>query len=331
MTEQEIAEIEKVGPTHPRYDEYLKWKAANSAATSGLNSPKDKPQTVGDYWGTNAAEDVIAKYDGQTSEDIAQQRLTKEQQGIQAKGNQGDNLNNPNALNTAEVTDVHEKELAAAQTKDNMNPDSFSADTSIREKAEQNKAVQSVAQPEKDDSPEVKAAKNRYNKTTMSIWDAYYAGEFGEPGSAEAKRTAGYFTIDAIAKLASNLGRRVGNVGAQYSGGTIDEGHDVSDWEQRKNEILNQELTGEAESIDNYANTLKRYNLTKASTVNDLLRSVKADIEKLDDDNPAKIAYLSLAAQMANGQIDGNTTLAGVGAKAVAPVLEKIQSWFEGR
>ena len=325
MTEQEIAEIEKVGPTHPRYEEYLKWKAANSAATSGLNSPKDKPQTVGDYWGTNTAEDKIAEIENRKRMDTPIEGAS----GDIARGNQGDNaISNPDALNTAEVTDVHKKELAAAQTPENMNPGSFSADTSIREEAEQNKAVQSVTQPEKNDSPKVKAAKNRYNKATMSIWDAYYAGEFGEPGSAEAKRTAGYFTIDAIAKLASNLGRRVGNVGAQYSGGTIDEGHDVSDWEQRKNEILNQELTGEAESIDNYANTLKRYNLTKASTVNDLLKSVKADIEKLDDDNPAKIAYLSLAAQMANGQIDGNTTLAGVGAKAVAPVLEKIQSWF---
>ena len=34
-----------------------------------------------------------------------------------ARGNQGDNtVENPNALNTAEVTDDHEKELASAQT-----------------------------------------------------------------------------------------------------------------------------------------------------------------------------------------------------------------------
>ena len=60
-----------------------------------------------------------------------------------------------------------------------------------------------------------------YKKSMMSIWDAYRAGEID-------KETAGYFTIDAIATLAKNLGRSIGNVGAQFSGGTIDNGHDES-------------------------------------------------------------------------------------------------------
>lgn len=274
---------------------------------------------------STAAEDVISKYNGQTSSDIAGQKLTPEQQGAVPKGNQGDNaVANPYALNTAEVTDVHKNELASAQTPENMNPGTFTPDSNIREEAEQNKAVRSVTQPKESDSPKEAKAKGRYNKSMMSIWDAYNQGLID-------KETAGYFTIDAIATLAKNLGRSIGNVGAQFSGGTIDQGHDESRWEQRQNEIFNQELTGEAESIDNYTNTMKKYNLTKASTVNDLLKNVKSDIEKLDDDNPAKIAYLSLAAQMANGQIDGNTTLAGVGAKAVAPLLEKIEGFISGK
>jgi len=173
----------------------------------------------------------------------------------------------------------------------------------------------------KGDTPEDKNSKKRYNQSMMSIWDAYHNGLID-------KETAGYFTIDALATLAKNLGRSIGNVGAQFSGGTIDQGHDESMWEQRRNEIFNQELQGESEGIQNYANTMKKYNLTKASTINELLNTVKADVDKLDDDNPAKIAYLALAAQMANGDIDGNTTLAGVGAKAAAPLLEKLESWF---
>lgn len=176
----------------------------------------------------------------------------------------------------------------------------------------------------KNDSTEDKNAKKRYNQSTMSIWDAYNNGLID-------KETAGYFTVDALATLAKNLGRGIGNVGAQFSGGSIDQGHDASMWEQRKDEIFNQELQGEAEGIQNYANTMKKYNLTKASTINELLNTVKADVDKLDDDNPAKIAYLALAAQMANGQIDGNTTLAGVGAKAAAPLLEKIEGWLGGK
>lgn len=176
----------------------------------------------------------------------------------------------------------------------------------------------------KNDTPEDKNSKKRYNQSMMSIWDAYN-------NDLIDKETAGYFTVDALATLAKNLGRGIGNVGAQFSGGTIDQGHDSSMWEQRKDEIFNQELQGEAEGIQNYANTMKKYNLNKASTINELLNTVKSDVEKLDDDNPAKIAYLALAAQMANGDIDGNTTLAGVGAKAAAPLLEKLEGLFGGK
>ena len=97
--------------------------------------------------------------------------------------------------------------------------------------------------PDKNDSSKEKEAKKRYNKATMSIWDAYNEGIID-------KKTAGYFTIDALATLASNLGRRIGNVGAQFSGGTIDNNRDTSAWEQRKDAILEQEIGKEAESID---------------------------------------------------------------------------------
>lgn len=291
-----------------------------------LSESKSKGSNYeGGHWSypgnSTVAEDTIAKYGNVTSEDIAERGLTPEQQGIQAKGNQGDNaIANPDALDTADVTKVHEYEKAQAQTQDNMEPSSFESDRKAAEEATGVKAGDTVT-VSKNDTTADKNAKKRYNQATMSIWDAYNNGLID-------KETAGYFTVDALATLAKNLGRGIGNVGAQFSGGTIDQGHDTSMWEQRKDEIFNQELTGEAEGIENYANTMKRYNLTKASTINELLNTVKADVDKLDDDNPAKIAYLALAAQMANGDIDGNTTLAGVGAKAAAPLLEKIEGWF---
>ena len=103
-------------------------------------------------------------------------------------------------------------------------------------------SVSEAVTPKKDDPPEVVEDKNKYNKSMMSIWDAYRNGEI-------SKETAGYFTIDAIATLAKNLGRSIGNVGAQFSGGTIDNGHDTSAWEQRKNALLNEEIGKETESI----------------------------------------------------------------------------------
>ena len=270
--------------------------------------------------GSTVAEDQIAELE-------QKKRMENPIEGASgdiARGNQGDNaLANPNALDTSEVTDVHQKELASVQTPEDMNPGTFTTDNSIREEAEAAKSPESVklAQPEKDDSAKDANAKKRYNKSMMSIWDAYNNGLID-------KETACYFTVDAIATLAKNLGRGIGNVGAQFTGGSIDQGHDESMWDKRKNEIFSQELQGEAEGIENYTNTMKRYNLNKASTINELLSTVKADVDKLDNDNPAKIAYLALAAQMANGQIDGNTTLAGVGAKAAAPLLEKLEDWF---
>ena len=85
-----------------------------------------------------------------------------------------------------------------------------------------------------------------YKKSMMSIWDAYRAGLID-------KETAGYFTIDAIATLAKNLGRSIGNVGAQFSGGTIDNGHDESKWGQRQKAVMEEEIQKELEGLGSKA------------------------------------------------------------------------------
>ena len=107
-------------------------------------------------------------------------------------------------------------------------------------------SVSDAVTPKENDSPEVVDSKNKYNKSMMSIWDAYRAGEID-------KETAGYFTIDAIATLAKNLGRSIGNVGAQFSGGTIDNGHDESKWGQRQKAVLEEEIQKELEGLGSKA------------------------------------------------------------------------------
>lgn len=134
-------------------------------------------------------------------------------------------------LNTPEV----QEEMARGEKK----ADETAWDSTNREVAD---SVTEAVTPKKDDPPEVVEDKNKYNKSMMSIWDAYRAGEI-------SKETAGYFTIDAIATLAKNLGRSIGNVGAQFSGGTIDNGHDESKWGQRQNALLNEEIGMETESL----------------------------------------------------------------------------------
>lgn len=197
---------------------------------------------------------VIEKYGNTTAADIAKRMLTPEQIGIQARGNQGDDhINNPNEADTADLVKVQQAREKLSGQKDSYTPEEIEAakneagiTKNVPGSASTNTAIaDSVSEavtPKKDDPPEVIEDKNRYNKSMMSIWDAYRAGEI-------SKETAGYFTIDAIATLAKNLGRSIGNVGAQFSGGTIDNGHDESKWGQRQNALLNEEIGKEIEGL----------------------------------------------------------------------------------
>src|SRR5574344_1069031 len=139
------------------------------------------------------------------------------------------------ALQTPEV----QEEMARGEKK----AEETVWDSSDRDETENvdNELADSVSEavtPQEGDPPD----KGKFNKSMMSIWDAYRKGEI-------SKETAGYFTIDAIATLAKNLGRSIGNVGAQFSGGTIDNGHDESKWGQRQNALLNEEIGKETESL----------------------------------------------------------------------------------
>ena len=265
-------------------------------------------------------------------QETAEQRLTNEQQGTLAKGNKGDDhINNPNSLDTADITKLGKKALASVQTEDNMNPSTYSIsnddkvqmmkDAGISPEKIENEvnttmsdSVSDAVTPKENDTPKQAEAKGKYNKSMMSIWDAYRNGDID-------KETAGYFTIDAIATLAKNLGRSIGNVGAQFSGGTIDNGHDTSMWEHRRDSMFGTELQKETEGIDTFDNKFKQLSYNRSSTLNDLIESVKSDAEKLSDDNPLKVAYLSLAAMIASGQVDGTTTLAATGAKGITELF----------
>ena len=147
-------------------------------------------------------------------------------------------------------------------------------------------SVSDAVTPKKDDPPDVVEDKNNYNKAMMSIWDAYNK-------KLISKETAGYFTIDAIATLAKNLGRSIGNVGAQFSGGTIDNGHDESKWGQRQNALLNEEIgmeteslggaagrQAESESLDNQAKRIR--NAYTPAQLEQQIEMFKKDLEMAD-------------------------------------------------
>ena len=197
----------------------------------------------------------------EAGKEIIEKAVTDKQQGIQANGNEGDNnIANPDALDTSEVTKLHNELKSMAQTEENMEPGTWSNTPEQVEEAK-NKAGITKEVPGStsaddgsdgsdddggsDDESGNEPDKN-YKKTMMSIWDAYRAGLID-------KETAGYFTIDAIATLAKNLGRSIGNVGAQFSGGTIDNGHDESKWGQRQKAVMEEEIQKELEGLGSKA------------------------------------------------------------------------------
>ena len=239
-------------------EKQAKMKAAEDAGTANWweqkgESDKIIENLVGKENPTH--EEAMAKI-----QETAEQRLTPEQQGILAKGNPGDDhINHPNEADTADLVKVQQsleklsgqkdsytpEEIEAAKNEAGITknvPGSTSANTANTANTAITDSVSEAVTPKEDDPPEVLEPKERYNKSMMSIWDAYRNGDID-------KETAGYFTIDAIANLAKNLGRSVGNVGAQFSGGTIDNGHDESKWGQRQNALLNEEIGKETESL----------------------------------------------------------------------------------
>ena len=300
-------------------DQYNFNKAA-AEKQAKMNAAKEAG-TAEDAWAyqKGPSDEILEKYTGtanptkeevkDVANEIIERRITPEQQGILAKGNGGDDhINNPDALDTSEVTKLHDELKSMAQTEDNMEPGTMTFTPEQVEEAKNNAgitkevpgstsanntantaitdSVTEVTTPKKDDPPEERGPKNQYNKAMMSIWDAYRNGEI-------SKETAGYFTIDAIATLAKNLGRSIGNVGAQFSGGTIDNGHDESKWGQRQDALLNEEIgmetenlggaagrKAESESLDNQAKRIR--NAYTPAQLEQQIEMFKRDLEMAD-------------------------------------------------
>lgn len=125
----------------------------------------------------------------------------------------------------------------------------------------------------------------KYRKATKSIIEAWRDGTFGDPDSEEAKATRNYFMANAIGTFARNLGRDIGNVGAQYTGGTIDSNRDVADWDQRKDELLANEITEENEEIVNSPAYRKAVSEAQKLDANELSNRIQAITAQYKEDD----------------------------------------------
>ena len=197
------------------------------------------------------------------------------------------------------------------------------------------KEANAEAVPTKGDTPAETKAKNKYRNQSMSIWDAYYNGEFGDPNSDEAKSTRNYFIIDSIAKFASNLGKDIGNVGAQFSGGSIDTNREESKWNEIKDtlgseevQIAKEQLGGPAErraTSEMLSNKLASLSANRSATINDLINEVKKEADNAKSETVKK-SYLALAAMLSGA----NMNSVSLGATAATGLIEDITKALKG-
>lgn len=127
----------------------------------------------------------------------------------------------------------------------------------ITDKAQSNKAV--TSNKTSSSAPSNKASvqstssnvSNNNNSSSgnstgkvRSIQQAYYDGLID-------KGTRDYMMADAIAKFARNTGRDIGNIGAQFTGGTVNNNYEKPDWDKRNEELFKQQTSAEAATIAN--------------------------------------------------------------------------------
>lgn len=142
-----------------------------------------------------------------------------------------------------------------------------------------------------------------------SIQEAYYDGGID-------KSTRDYMMADAIAKFARNTGRDIGNIGAQFTGGAINNSYETPAWNDRNTELFKQKTSSEAAGIKGSDKNAQRrqenanaygteLSNTKNERVLDFSKKVKEmanDARKKGDANTALILDY-LAASAAGGNL----------------------------
>ena len=171
-----------------------------------------------------------------------------------------------------------------------------------------------------------------------SIMDAYYDGDID-------KNTRNFMIADTIAKFLRNTGKDISNIGAQYTGGAIDNSREESMWDARNQEMAKQGISAEAATVENsdknierqlqqnvinsgkLSNEQKNYIVSAARQINTMMKNAKTNTEKQ--------ALAQLQAALATGNVNAVTAiggsvaglLGGDGKSIINEMLEVIKSW----
>ena len=171
-----------------------------------------------------------------------------------------------------------------------------------------------------------------------SIMDAYYDGDID-------KNTRNFMIADSIAKFLRNTGKDIANIGAQYTGGAIDNSREESMWDARNQEMAKQGISAEAATVENsdknierqlqqnvinsgkLSNEQKNYIVSAARQINTMMKNAKTNTEKQ--------ALAQLQAALATGNVNLATAiggsvaglLGGDGKSIINEMLKTIKSW----
>lgn len=207
------------------------------------------------------------------------------------------------------VEEIKEKNIEGTQAADEVVEELQNENKSVGESGSAKKDAEEIvdsAVPEGDKN-------NRHYKAVKSIWSAYYDGDFGPPGSKEAKEVAWYYTIDSLAKLANNIGKSLRNVGAAYTGGAIDTSEDEkSEWAKNRETLRNEATSmtqedmggkaGRQAELETIRNDLQKQARARGVPLQNLIEHLNQAAANAPNEQ-MKLAYMGLAAATGNGEV----------------------------
>ena len=123
---------------------------------------------------------------------------------------------------------------------------------------------------DKDKDDDEDKYKNKYKSSMYGIIDAMKNGDIDTS-------TGIYFMLDALSKAARNTGIDIGNIGAQFSGGTVRNDYQDSLWSQRRNKMFENEMTSEINKQEGTDKEME-YNLAKEDLIGKGLSNEQADL-----------------------------------------------------
>lgn len=226
----------------------------------------------------DTAEGILAN--NPTSQEIIENAPNTLTKGLQAKGNRGDNKvamkydpSYHDAKSTEEVKYEQVNNVDKTPPEEKGDNGDFSIGGSLEgakfiggetETKEESK-TESNKKDDKKDKPNKK-----YKSSMYGILDAMRNGDID-------KSTGIYFMMDALSKAARNTGIDIGNIGAQFTGGTVRNDYQDSLWNQRKDKMFANEVSSELNAQEGTDKEMA-YSLAKEDLVGKGLSNEQADL-----------------------------------------------------